>query len=54
MTRHKLPTRDGLAAAGIGLRSAHIAGIMATRPALGFLEVHAENYMTGSPAVDAL
>lgn len=54
MTRHKSTARDGLAAAGIGLRSAHIAEIMETRPAMGFLEVHAENYMTGSPAVAAL
>jgi uncharacterized protein (UPF0276 family) len=54
MTRHKITTRDGLAAAGIGLRSAHVAEIMETRPAIGFLEVHAENYMTGSPAIGAL
>src|SRR5262249_31939921 len=31
--------------AGIGLRSSHVAGVAATRPKLGFLEVHAENYM---------
>jgi uncharacterized protein (UPF0276 family) len=54
MTRHKITTRDGLAAAGIGLRSVHVAEIMETRPAIGFLEVHAENYMTGSPAIGAL
>jgi hypothetical protein len=54
MTRHKSTARDGLAVAGIGLRSAHIAEIMETRPAIGFLEVHAENYMTGAPAVAAL
>ena len=54
MTRHKTTTCDGLAAAGIGLRSAHMAEIMETRPAIGFLEVHAENYMTGSPAIRAL
>ena len=46
--------RDGLAAAGIGLRSAHVAEIVETRPAIGFLEVHAENYMTGAPAVAVL
>src|ERR1700746_1780075 len=40
--------------AGIGLRAAHVAEIMETRPAIGFLEVHAENYMTGAPAVAAL
>jgi len=54
MTRHKSTSRDGLAAAGIGLRSAHIAEILESRPAIGFLEVHAENYMTGSPAIAAL
>ena len=41
-------------AAGIGLRAAHIAEIAAARPPVGFLEVHAENYMRGSPAVAAL
>lgn len=42
-------------AAGIGLRSAHIDEMLSTRPpALGLLEVHAENYMSGSPAVAAL
>jgi uncharacterized protein len=40
--------------AGIGLRAAHVAEIMGTRPPVGFLEVHAENYMTGSPALVAL
>jgi len=54
MVRHKITTRDGLAAAGIGLRSAHVAEIMETRPAIGFLEVHAENYMTDSPAIGGL
>src|SRR5215472_3860667 len=54
MTRHKSTSRDGLAAAGIGLRSAHSAEILESRPAIGFLEVHAENYMTGSPAIAAL
>ncbi len=29
---------------GIGLRSQHIADILATRPQVGFLEVHTENY----------
>jgi uncharacterized protein len=42
-------------AAGIGLRSAHIDEMLSTRPpSLGLLEVHAENYMSGSPAVAAL
>lgn len=33
--------------AGIGFRSPHFAEIVATRPSVGFLEVHAENYMAG-------
>lgn len=32
------------ACAGIGLRSAHVHEILATRPALGWVEVHSENY----------
>jgi uncharacterized protein len=43
-----------MTAAGIGLRSAHIAEILATRPAAGLLEVHTENYLGGSPALAAL
>src|SRR5260221_10576581 len=39
---------------GIGLRSPHVSEIAATRPALGFLEVHAENYMAETPALDRL
>lgn len=36
--------------AGIGLKTQHMAEILETRPALGFLEVHAENYMgAGGP-----
>ncbi|MBK7614174.1 MAG: DUF692 domain-containing protein [Vitreoscilla sp.] len=30
--------------AGIGLRQAHVAELLARRPALGFVEVHSENY----------
>jgi uncharacterized protein len=40
--------------AGIGLRSPHVAGVTATRPKLGFLEVHAENYMAETVALDHL
>jgi uncharacterized protein len=40
--------------AGIGLRSSHVAEVAATRPKLGFLEVHAENYMVDAVAVDRL
>jgi uncharacterized protein (UPF0276 family) len=39
---------------GIGLRSPHVSEIAATRPELGFLEVHAENYMVETPALERL
>jgi uncharacterized protein (UPF0276 family) len=42
------------ARAGIGLRAPHVAEVMATRPAIAFLEVHTENYLGGGPAVAAL
>jgi hypothetical protein len=35
------------ARAGIGFRAAHFHEIVASRPAVGWLEVHAENYMGG-------
>jgi uncharacterized protein len=38
------------AAIGIGLRAPHMAEIVAARPAIGWLEVHAENYMGGGTA----
>ena len=37
--------------AGIGLRSPHLAEIARDRPATGFLEIHAENYLAHSPAL---
>jgi len=37
--------------AGIGLRSPHLAEIARDRPATGFLEIHAENYLANSPAL---
>jgi uncharacterized protein (UPF0276 family) len=40
--------------AGIGLRLPHVAEIVAARPQLGFLEVHAENYMAETEASDRL
>src|SRR3989442_5980514 len=43
-----------LTGTGIGLRSAHVDEMLATRPALGWLEIHAENYMGGGPARRAL
>jgi hypothetical protein len=39
---------------GIGLRSPHVVEVLATRPAVAWLEVHAENYMGGGPAIRAL
>ena len=39
---------------GIGFRAPHFAEIVATRPVAGFLEVHAENYMGGGPALRQL
>jgi len=39
---------------GIGLRARHVAEVLATRPAIGWLEVHAENYMGGGPPLAAL
>lgn len=41
-------------AAGIGLRSRHIAEMLTRRPSAGWLEVHAENYMGESTNVTAL
>lgn len=40
--------------AGIGLRSPHLAEIAHDRPATGFLEIHAENYLAGSPALQTV
>jgi uncharacterized protein (UPF0276 family) len=44
----------GCVGVGIGLRAPHVAGIIAQRPVLAFLEVHAENYMHGGPALGSL
>jgi uncharacterized protein len=48
-SERRLPAR-----AGIGLRSPHLAEVLATRPALPWLEVHPENYLGGGPAIRAL
>ncbi|HEV2976827.1 MAG TPA: DUF692 domain-containing protein [Casimicrobiaceae bacterium] len=43
------------AVAGIGLRAPHIAQVRRDRPAIGWLEVHSENYFVdGGPALVAL
>jgi hypothetical protein len=39
---------------GIGLRAPHIAAVLASRPRLPFIEVHAENHMGGGPATQLL
>ncbi len=45
---------DIVSRAGIGLRTAHLRQIAAAAPPVGFLEIHAENYMGDSPAVALL
>ncbi|MGH8431858.1 MAG: multinuclear nonheme iron-dependent oxidase, partial [Solimonas sp.] len=42
------------AVAGIGLRAPHLPEIERQRPVTGFLEIHAENYLAGSPALSAV
>src|SRR5262245_66255867 len=49
VSRRGLPARTG-----IGLRSPHVAEVLATRPAVPWFEVHPENYLGGGPAVRAL
>ena len=44
-------TRSLPVQAGIGLRAPHVAAITARRPPIGWVEVHAENYMGGGPAL---
>jgi uncharacterized protein len=46
------PALNGIT--GIGLRSPHVAEVAATRPKLGFIEVHAENYMAETVALDQI
>lgn len=40
--------------AGIGLRGPHARDLVASRPAVGFLEIHAENYMCGGAQLRTL
>jgi uncharacterized protein len=50
-----VPTPHLPVAAGIGLRAPHVAQVRAERPAVGWLEVHSENYFVdGGPALAAL
>ena len=51
MTAHR-PTPNSRA--GISLRAPHVTEIAATRPKLSFLEIHAENYMAETLALDQL
>lgn len=51
MTAHRPATNRS---AGIGLRLPHVVEIAVIRPELGFLEVHAENYMAETAALDRL
>lgn len=48
------PGHERQTASGIGLRSVHVAEVIANAPAVAWFEVHAENYMAGGPAVRAL
>src|SRR4051812_19843802 len=41
-------------AMGVGLRAPHAAELLSTGPALGWLEIHAENYFGGGPALRQL
>src|SRR5215510_8102647 len=49
-----MSTRPGLSGCGIGLRSRHVAEILAGAPGAAWLEVHAENYMGGGPPIRTL
>lgn len=50
MPANALPAKALPAAPGLGFKPEHFAAIEAPRPALGFFEVHAENYMgAGGP-----
>jgi hypothetical protein len=42
------------AAIGVGLRAPHVREVNATRPAIGWLEIHAENYLGGGPPLARL
>lgn len=54
MYRPSAPATPHALRPGIGLRRPHVAELLATRPAIGWLEVHAENYFGGGPALAEL
>jgi len=43
-----------IAGAGIGLRLPHLAEVVATRPSVGWLEVHPENFLANPHALELL
>jgi uncharacterized protein (UPF0276 family) len=45
---------SAIACAGIGLRLPHIAEVVATRPAVGWLEIHPENFVANPHALELL
>ena len=47
-------SREGASGTGIGLRAPHLGEIVAARPSLPWLEVHAENYMAGGQELATL
>jgi uncharacterized protein len=47
-------TIDHRAVAGIGLRSRHVGELLARRPVVPWVEVHAENYMANAAALASL
>ena len=51
---HSVDCGPRLRSVGIGLRSAHIAEVLARRPNIGWFEVHAENYMNPATALSNL
>jgi uncharacterized protein (UPF0276 family) len=51
MTVLQALSRTDALSPGIGLRSPHVAEVLADRPAAGWFEVHAENYMKDGPAL---
>ena len=48
------PTRGTPSAAGIGLRLPHLAEVAATRPPVGWLEIHPENFLANPHATELL
>jgi len=54
-THHDFGPKPIPATAGIGLKAEHIVEVLDTRSAIGWFEVHAENYMPGTgPAITDL